>query len=303
MFDALGRIAPSALVATEVGCLEIAALAARDLRLRIPVVAVNGEYDADRAWIQPEVALYSVADASVRDRFVAAGADPSRVRAWGVPVHAAFVTAFTRAAAKRAVCAAHRLDPARPLVLVAGGSEGLGDPVASARAVLAAHRPAQVLLLAGRSAEVRRRAASLEGEYADRVRVIGWTAAMPDLLAAADLLVSKLGHIFDEAIARQLPIVALPPPPGAEHVQWELLERWGVGRAVPNLPALAAEVDRLLGDADARAQLRDHATCRGRANAAREIARWLQDARSVPAEVTGVAPRPTRTAAWSGAGA
>ena len=51
LFDLASEIRPVALVATEVGCCEIAALIKRDLGLDVPLVAVNGEMDADRAWV------------------------------------------------------------------------------------------------------------------------------------------------------------------------------------------------------------------------------------------------------------
>ena len=94
-----------------------------------------------------------------------------------------------------------------------------------------------------------------------------------------------------------------PPPPGAERIQWDLLERWGVGRAVPDLAALAAAVGQLLNDTDALTALRDAAGRHRKTNAAREIGRWLHERSVTPAEVTGMAPRPARTAAWSGANA
>jgi processive 1,2-diacylglycerol beta-glucosyltransferase len=50
LFELARRVRPRAIVATEVGCCEIAALIKRDFALDVPLVAVNDDFDADRAW-------------------------------------------------------------------------------------------------------------------------------------------------------------------------------------------------------------------------------------------------------------
>ncbi len=90
LFDLVRRMRPRAIVATEVGCAEIAALIKRDLGLAVPLVAVNGEYDADRGWVQPEVDAYGVPRPAVADELSALGAPRGRVHDWGVPLAAEF---------------------------------------------------------------------------------------------------------------------------------------------------------------------------------------------------------------------
>src|SRR5262249_54943991 len=84
---------------------------------------------------------------------------------------------------------------------------------------------------------------------------------MPSLMRAADLLVSKPGHTFDEALASRLPLIALEPPPGSERIQYRLLDRWGVGRAVRTLDEMASAVERVLstpGELEAMRRATDH---------------------------------------------
>jgi processive 1,2-diacylglycerol beta-glucosyltransferase len=65
LFDLAREVRPSALIATEVGCCEIATLIKRDLNLDVPLAAVLTEFVADRAWVKPEVNLYCVPTAEV----------------------------------------------------------------------------------------------------------------------------------------------------------------------------------------------------------------------------------------------
>jgi processive 1,2-diacylglycerol beta-glucosyltransferase len=284
LFEYVRSREPLALVATEVGCCEIAALIKRDLGLLIPLVAVNGEYDADRAWVQPEVDVYSVADSTVARQLCALGAAREQVRVWGVPLGVQFSTPVCRDTARTALSRRLRFDPELPIVLVSGGSEGLGRPdLVAARLLRLASVRVQAVVLAGRSRHVVRRCGAIPISFTSRLRVLGWTDDVHELMDAADLLVSKLGHTFDEAVARGLPIVALQPPPGAERVQYRFLEAWGIGRAVRDLNDMSATVERLLTNPPELASLRQAALGRRQTDAAAEIARWIGDATSSPA--------------------
>ncbi len=132
-----------------------------------------------------------------------------------------------------------------------------------------------------------------------RLRVLGWTDRVPQLMAAADLMVSKLGSMFNEALAVELPIVALEPPPGAERVQYRLLEEWGTGRAVRTLDEAVSEVARLLSSPRALEAVRARARQRRRPDAARSIARWLDAELSA----RGLDGRASGFGDYSGAGA
>jgi UDP-N-acetylglucosamine:LPS N-acetylglucosamine transferase len=104
---------------------------------------------------------------------------------------------------------------------------------------------------------------------------------MVKLMAAADLSVSKLGSMFNEAIASELPIVALEPPPGAERVQYRLLEEWQVGRAVKTLDEMVATVADLLAHPQKLCAMREQARARRKLDAASRLARWIDDAVSL----------------------
>lgn len=79
-----------------------------------------------------------------------------------------------------------------PVILVSGGGWGLGDLAGAAEITLITDSHAIAVLLAGRNLELQRR---LDLAYADnpRVRVLGFTERMPELLAAADAIVHTTG--------------------------------------------------------------------------------------------------------------
>jgi processive 1,2-diacylglycerol beta-glucosyltransferase len=284
LFELARRTRPRALVATEVGCCEIAALVKRDLALDVPLVAVNNEYDADRAWVQAEVDLYCFATEQCGAELVRHGAPRERIRIWGAPLPQGFAVARERAAARIEVCRWLALTPQRPLVVVAGGSEGIGRIEATTARLLQLQQPVpQLVVLTGRNERLKARCERLASDDArERLRVLGWTGPeqMAQLLAAADLSVSKLGSMFNEAVASLLPIVALEPPPGSERVQYRLLAEWRVGRAVRTLDEMCATVADLLAHPQQLSVMREQARAHRKLDAATRIAHWLMEATS-----------------------
>jgi processive 1,2-diacylglycerol beta-glucosyltransferase len=275
LFDFVRENEPSALVATEVGCCEIAALIKRDLNLKIPLVAVNLDYDADRAWIQPETDLYCLATFLIKKDFLNLGAAAEKIKIWGVPLDSNFkrLSEIERRANREEVCESLDLNPNEPVVLVSGGGEGLGKIEAIVNQLL--DLQIQIVVLCGRNERLKARLEKIKN--ASRIRVSGWTERVHDLMQAADVLVSKLGLTFYEAMACGLPIVALEPPPGAERVQYNLLENCGVGRAVKTVEEMSQTVGELLNDTNLLKAMRVKTEVLGNARAADKLAVWLRE--------------------------
>jgi UDP-N-acetylglucosamine:LPS N-acetylglucosamine transferase len=113
-------------------------------------------------------------------------------------------------------------------------------------------------------------------EAGRKIRVMGWTSRIAELMYAADMMVSKLGNSFDEAIVAELAIVALEPPPGSERVQYKLLNQWGIGCAVRTLDEMADAVARLLQHPAELDAMRKRARTRRLTGAAERVAQWLK---------------------------
>ncbi len=280
LFNFARSIRPSAIVATEVGCCEIAALIKRDLSLDVPLVAVNSDPDTDKAWVKPEVDLYCFATASCADELGAHGARRDRIVDWGPVLASGFAGGRDREADRLEVCRALALDSSRPIVVIAGGGEGIGriEELTGRFAQLLLDTAPQFVVLTGTNERLRERCLRLVNpENADRLCVTGWIdeRQMPGLMSAADLLVSKLGNMFNEAVASALPLIALEPPPGSERLQYELLGEWNVGRPVRTIDELVETVIRLLNAPDEVGEMRASARIHGKNDASRRLADWL----------------------------
>jgi len=127
------------------------------------------------------------------------------------------------------------------MVVVSGGGWGVGDIAGAVREFTRVPEVSSIVCLAGRNEQL---AEKLGGAFADdpRVRVYGFTDKMPELLAAADVLVHSTGGVTClEARAAGTPVVSYGLP---------------VGHARLNTRAMAdLDLLRLANDTD---ELREH---------------------------------------------
>jgi hypothetical protein len=252
--------------------------------LRLPTVATVTDLDAHPFWSHRGVDLHLVMHESCR---VAVERNAGRGSARVVrPIVAdAFRARRPRAEARAAL----GLPPQGPIVLVTGGGWAVGDLEG---ALLAALRTtaATVVCLAGRNEALRER---LERSFADepRVRVLGFTDRMPELLSATDVLVdATVGLTCLEALTCGCRVVVYGAPPGHFRDNARKMVRFGLAETARTPDALATTLEHLLARApESRARFASFPTAASTIAAAgprtRRLPGWRR--RLVPA-LTGV---------------
>lgn len=267
LFRFIDEFRPDAVVATETGVCEAAALGKRLWGARWYLVGVDG-IDVDRAWAQPEVDLYPVAPDPVARDLEAWGVPAGKIVPCGMPLDPAFVSQPDRPVARQRLGVA----PDIPLLLVLFGGTGFGRPRAILRELVKVGRPLQVVLITGRNERLQREAESAARGRAN-YKVFGWVDNMHEWLAAADFVLNKpSGLALLEAMACGVPFLALDPLPGNERRHCELIERWGVGRWVRSHADLALVVEELLAERDALRRMGERARSLSRPRAAYDAA-------------------------------
>ena len=99
------------------------------------------------------------------------------------------------------------MDPELPLVLVSGGGWGIGDLRGAIEGALRIEL-SQVIVVCGENEPATRRLNSVYASHS-RVRVLGFTHAMADLIGAANVLVHSTGGVTClEAAAHGCPVIA-----------------------------------------------------------------------------------------------
>lgn len=204
--------------------------------LDVPVVTYLTDPAPHRLWVHHAVDHHL----TVTDATATAGSRQYGVamRAVGGLVGAAFTRSHTRedrAAVRRAL----GIPAGRSVALVVAGSEGMGSVPATV-AALGAVPSLHVVVLCGRNERLRRDLATQPG-----VTALGWRRDVPDLMAAADVLIHNAGGLtLTEAMSAGLPAITYQPIPGHGRVNAEVLERSGLAPWPHDDAALAAEVAR-----------------------------------------------------------
>lgn len=217
------RERPDLIVCPQASVSAVFAAARRRGELDVPVAGVVTDYTVHPFWLDPAPDFLVVPDESLRPAGV-----PSA--ACGIPV----ADVFSRPPSKAEARAALGLPAAAPVVLLSGGSKGLGPLAAEAERLLSEPRVI-VLALCGNNARLFRRLAGRE-----RLRAFGPQpqAMVATLLAAADLHVTKPGGVScAETLAAGTPLRLLPALPGQEQEN----AAWLAGHPGAARPAAAAD--------------------------------------------------------------
>ena len=253
-------------------------------RLEAELGIVVTDYHFHAFWITRAFNLYFVAQEEDRIHMEGLGLPGDRIHVTGIPIE----PEFSQPVDREAVLRRHGLDPAKPTLLVAGGTLGLSPASAVVRRMLQLDRDFQAIIVCGKNEELRKEIEALTAQRRDRFCVLGFTPEMPDLLGAATLLLSKPGGLTTaEALARGLPMVILDPIGGQEERNSDVLLEAGAAVKCTEVTILNHKLSRLLDDPERIATMAENSRRLGRPGAADDIARIvLESPAREPAKIS-----------------
>lgn len=239
-------------------------------RLEAELGIVVTDFHFHAFWITRAFHWYFVAQEEDKIHMEGLGLPGDRIHVTGIPVEPEFSRPVDRAAVLQGL----RLDPEKPMLLVAGGALGLSPATAVVRRLLQLDRNFQAVICCGKNTDLKSDIEELVAGKEDRFRVLGYTNEMPSLLGAATLLLSKPGGLTTaEALARGLPMVVLDPIGGQEERNSDVLLEAGAAVKCTEVTVLNHKLQRLLDDPKRIAAMRENALALGRPNAAADVAK------------------------------
>jgi processive 1,2-diacylglycerol beta-glucosyltransferase len=247
---------------------EIIASLRKQGELELPQVTVTTDFETHRLWVNQPCEHY----------FTATEEGALYLQSWGVPHDCTTVTGIPihplfSEPKDRGTCLAHLgLIGDRPIVLQLAGGFGVGPIEKLYRALLEVAVPLEIVVGTGRNENAKAQLEAVPVTAHHRVRILGFTNQMDELLAVADLVVSKPGGLTtSETLARGAAMVIVNPIPGQESRNSDFLLENGAAIKVNNVATLAHKVTALLRDADRLAQLKANVGRLGRPRAAFEV--------------------------------
>lgn len=147
------------------------------------------------------------------------------------------------------------LDPERFTVLVTGGAWGLGSQEHAVRALVGIDEDIQIVTVCGHNEELRERLGAL-GAPPERLMALGYVDIMPELMAAADVIVTNgAGVTVLEALRTARPVVAFEPLAGHGIAATAVMEKRGLGLSCKGAESFVETIRRLMNDATLMARL------------------------------------------------
>jgi UDP-glucose 4-epimerase len=231
---------PDVILSTYPGVTAVLGELRRKRKLNVPCYSSITDLAGLHFWAHPGIDQHFVTHPeSIEEVEQIAG--PGSVQWAKPPTSPAFLAARSRADARRSLS----LPATGQVIAVSGGGWGVGDLVGATRAALEVP-DALVLCLCGRNDDLRRRVAQ---RFPDepRLRLMGFTDRMGDVLAAADALVhSSAGLTVLEAIIRGCPVISYGFGVGHVRASNRALERFGLAQVARKESDLPPALNRAL---------------------------------------------------------
>jgi processive 1,2-diacylglycerol beta-glucosyltransferase len=213
--------------------------------LTLPQVTVTTDFDTHRLWVNQPCERYFTATEEGALYLQSWGVRAQEIVVTGIPIDPIFAQPKDRAAC----LAKHGLAEDRPVVLQLAGGFGVGPIASYYRALLDVKVPIQLATVAGRNEQLKAELEAIPCPPQQRAKVFGFTREIDELMAAADLVVSKPGGLTtSETLARGAVMVIVNPIPGQESRNSDFLLESGAALKANSTTLLTHKVTTLLQD-------------------------------------------------------
>jgi processive 1,2-diacylglycerol beta-glucosyltransferase len=248
---------------------EIIASLRRAGKLDLPQVTVTTDFETHRLWVNQPCDHYFTATDEGAEYLAHWGVPREMVTVAGIPIHPVFSKPKDRAECMER----HGLRGDRPVVLQLAGGFGVGPIAKLFGSLLEIDTPIQLVVIAGRNKALKAQLEKVKPPERHAAKVLGFTDRIDELMAVADLVVSKPGGLTtSETLARGAVMVIVNPIPGQESRNSDFLLENGAAIKANNLGTLRYKVEQLLGDPAPLAQLKANVAKLARPRAAYHVA-------------------------------
>jgi len=249
--------------------LEMIAHLRRKKKLNTPQVTVTTDFETHRLWIHQPCDHFFTATAEGAENLAVWGVPRELITVTGIPIH----PEFSRPADIVACRAKHGVAGDRPVLLMLAGGFGVGPIERIYEGLLSLEQPVEVIAVSGKNEALRKKLGKISVPERHRAHVLGFTNDMHELMAVADLVLSKPGGLTtSEVLARGAAMAVVNPIPGQESRNSDFLLENGAAIKINNLATMPLKLNELLANPTRLRQLKTNARALGRPQAAFTVA-------------------------------
>ena len=220
---------------------------------------------------------FFVSNDTMKNDMIDLGINENKIHVTGIPMSDRFFETFD----KEAIYKMFNLNPDKKVILFFGGAEfGLGKDrtVQVLDSFVKKLTNFQLVAVAGKNEKMKEAFEELakNNQAEDRVRVLGFTDKVPELMHISCLVVSKPGGLTTtETLASSLPMIIINPIPGQEEENAEFLESKGAGVWLKSTDNPDDIIDLVFKDENKLEQMKKNAIKLAKKNSTKEICNIL----------------------------
>lgn len=220
---------------------------------------------------------FFVSNDTMKNDMIDLGINENKIHVTGIPMSDRFFETFD----KEAIYKMFNLNPDKKVILFFGGGEfGLGKDrtVQVLGSFIKKLTDFQIVAVAGKNEKMKEAFEELakNNQAEDRVRVLGFTDKVPELMHISCLVVSKPGGLTTtETLASSLPMIIINPIPGQEEENAEFLESKGAGVWLKSTDNPDDIIDLVFKDENKLEQMKKNAIKLAKKNSTKEICNIL----------------------------
>lgn len=223
-------------------------------KVKTPLVGVLTDYAPHSYWMHDEVDAYIVPSEEIKDALVKKRIPAEKIHPLGTPIDPIFTDVLDKDNLIREM----GLSTNKPVILVMGGTYGIGPDEKLIRALEGCKKDIQVVVATGVNKKLFDKVLKLKAGLQKKVIVLSYSRNVHELMEIADLIITKPGGLtVAEALAKSLPMVILNPLPGQEDLNTKILTKKGIAIKAADEKDAVLIVDSLLEKPDQMDKMRD----------------------------------------------
>jgi processive 1,2-diacylglycerol beta-glucosyltransferase len=237
-------------------------------------MTVTTDFETHRLWVNQPTEHYTTATAEGAAYLSSFGVPKEHTSCTGIPIH----PVFARKVDREACLNAHGLVGDRPIVLQMAGGFGVGPIARLYAGLLSIQQPLEIVVVTGKNADAKVELEQMPVPSRHRSKIMGFTQQIHELMAVADVVMSKPGGLTtSETLASGAAMAIVNPIPGQESRNSDYLLENGAAIKINNLATMPVKLEELLADKSRLQTLKSNAARLAKPMAAYDVAKRALD--------------------------
>ncbi|MBM3253144.1 MAG: glycosyltransferase [Candidatus Omnitrophica bacterium] len=238
----------------------------------VSLIAVLTDYMPHSYWIYDNVDYYIVPSEDTKLRLIENGIPNEKIRVFGIPVDPGFSNGVDR----KFVFNRIGLNETLPVVLLMGGSQGLGPMAEIALSLDRLKIEFQLVIICGHNSKLKKFLERKRGRFKKSVLIFEYVDNINEFMAISSLIITKPGGLTTaEALSRNLPMVIVNPIPGQETNNTNFLLKTGVALKAESEDDISVLTLELLNSRNKLNQMKELTKNVSKPNASIDLAKFI----------------------------